>query len=305
LFSVALAALTAVIHAHMDTASVVASAGRVNVPDPGRARLMALGFDAVLADFYWIHSLILVRGNTLERADERRAVGDLIELVTTLDPWVDHPYRFAALWLDDTPERVERGNDFLKRGIAYHPQDWRNRFYLGYNEFFYLGRTDAAVAALEPAITMQGAPAYLGALVARLRADSGSLEAAARFLAQLAETTEDEYRRAGYLETLDEIETERRARWLDQARVEFWGRHGHDIRSVRDLHVGPMRVLDRIPPAHPHLEGFEWSIDEENRIVSSFYGNRYKLHIQESDRRRQREWGSRHPLDSQQPTGEG
>jgi hypothetical protein len=153
---------------------------------------------------------------------------------------------------------------------------------------------------------MQGAPSYLGALVARLRADSGSLEAAARFLAQLAETTEDEYRRAGYLETLDEIETERRARWLDEARVEFWERHGRDIRSVAELHAGPLRVVDRVPPAHPHLQGFEWSIDEEDRkIVSSFYGNRYRLHIQESDRRRQKEWGERTPLDPRPPTGEG
>jgi ABC-type cobalamin/Fe3+-siderophores transport system ATPase subunit len=104
----------------------------------------------------------------------------------------------------------------------------------------------------------------------------------------------------------DVSETERRARWLDEARVEFWERHGRDIRSVAELHAGPLRVVDRVPPAHPHLQGFEWSIDEKDRkIVSSFYGNRYKLHIQEADRRRQKEWGERTPLDPRPPAGEG
>jgi hypothetical protein len=277
----------------MDTASTATSTEGVSVPDPRWTRLMALGFDPALADFYWIQSLILVGENQLQSTETRDEVGDLIDLVTTLDPWVDHPYRFAALWLDATPEQVERGNTFLKRGIAYHPEDWRNRFYLGYNEFFYLGRVDAAVSALEPAIAMPGAPGYLGALVARLRADSGSLEAAARFLGQLAETTDDEYRRAGYLETLDEIETERRARWLDDARVAFWKQHGRDISSVDELYAGPLRLLERVPAPHPHLQGFSWSIDEKSgKIVSSFYGSRYRLHLQDADRERQREWGA-------------
>lgn len=277
---------TAVIHWQMDTASPAVSDRALSLPDPGRAKLLSLGFEPVLADFYWIHALSAV-GSSLASVEERDAVGDLVELVTTLDPWVDHPYRFGALWLVESPEEVERGNALLRRGISYHPTDWRNRFYLGYNHFFYLGNNNAAIEALDPAITMEGSPGYLGALVTRLRAEGGSLEAAARFLVELARTTQDPYLRAGYEKTLDEIETERRARWLDEQRLTFWERHGRDVQEVAELHRGAQRIVDGIPPAHPHLQGFDWVIDEESgEIVSSFYGNRYRLHLQQGDHRR-------------------
>ena len=67
----------------------------------------------------------------------------------------------------------------LERGIAYHPLDWRNRYYLGFNHFFYLEDNVAAADAMESAIDLEGAPRYLGSLVARLRADLGGIEMAA------------------------------------------------------------------------------------------------------------------------------
>ena len=34
-------------------------------------------------------------------------------------------------------------------------------------------------------------------------------------------------------------------------------------------------------------------VEESGEIVSSFYGNRYRLHLQQGDRRRSEEWGRR------------
>ena len=74
-------------------------------------------------------------------------IGDLIELVTSLDPWVDHPYRFAAVWLTESSRGAAR-QSLLAKAIAYHPIDWRNRFHLGYNRFFYLQDNAAAADVL-------------------------------------------------------------------------------------------------------------------------------------------------------------
>ena len=90
-------------------------------------------------------------------------IASLIELVTGLDPWVDHPYRFAAIWLSDAPESVRRANRLLEKSIAYHPLDWRNRHYLGFNHFYHLGDARRAADVLEPAVGLAGAPNYLGA----------------------------------------------------------------------------------------------------------------------------------------------
>ncbi len=283
-------AATGAAHSRMDT-QVRALGGELFVPRPEHARLWSLGFAPVLADFYWVEALQLVGGETGRTERHAPVVASLIELVTTLDPWVDHPYRFAALWLTDSPRSVERANALLEKAIAHHPLEWRNPYYLGFNWFFYLEDPVRAAGFLERAAALSGSPPYLGALVARLRADAGGIELAEAFLTQMARSTEDGYARAAYLKALDEIETERRARGLDQARLEFWRRRGRDIESVEELLAGPAPVLAELPSAHPIFAGFRWQIDPRSgEIVSSFYGSRYELHLQEAERRRQAEW---------------
>jgi hypothetical protein len=291
-------ALTGIAHGNMDTTAAVES-GELFVPDPDRARLSALGFAPVVADYYWLQTLGLV-GGTREKVEAHAgAIADLVELVTALDPWVDHPYRFAAVWLTRSVEEVRRANRLLHRAIAYHPRDWRNRFYLGYNHFFYLEENERAAEVLEPAVVMRGAPLYLGAFVSRLRADGGSLETAAAYLQQLILSAPDEYSRAEYLKAYDEIETERRARYLDEARVAFWERHGRDIRTPEELWRGSKRVIQQVPPAHPHFPGFVWLLDEaSDEIVSSFYRTRYRLHVHPLDAERRARW--RAQLESQE-----
>jgi hypothetical protein len=218
-------------------------------------------------------------------------IADLIDVVTEVDPWVDHPYRFAAVWLTSDRELVERGNRLLERGISYHPLDWRNRYHLGFNYFFYLDEQLRAADVLEGAVDLEGAPDYLAPLVARLRSKQAGLQVAAAFLVQMVESTEDEYKRAEYLKALDEIQIEERAQYLDSARAEYWQRNGRDIERVSDLLAGPDPILRELPRAQLHLDGFDWILDPETgQITSSFYGIRYQLHEVASDRARRERW---------------
>ena len=296
-------ATTGFVHVRMDV-SPEAGQEALHVPSPERTRIFALGFEPAIADYYWVQILHLVGGSTGDVSQYAEQIGDTIELVTELDPWVDHPYRFGAIWLTRDVEDVRRANRLLKQAISYHPTDWRNRFYLGYNLFYYLQDNAAAADVLEPAIKMEGAPTYLGPFVARLRADGGDLETSALFLQTLARETSDEFARAEYLKAYDEILTERRARALDEARVEFWRRHGRDIETASELWKGPARVVSAPPPPHPHFPGFTWSLDAEtNEITSTFYGTRYRLHIHDSDRDLRARW--RAQLDGDRQAGGG
>ena len=282
--------MTALVHSAMDT-TAEDDPSRIFLLEAAHAQLGSLGFDTVLADYYWLQALQLVGG---ERGDTQRhaaTIGEMIEVVTTLDPWGGAPYRFAAVWLTDSKRSVRTANRLLERGIAHNPTDWRNRYHLGFNYFFYLEENGKAADAFESALPLEGAPRYLGALVARLRLNEGGLEMAAGFLVELARTASDEYARAEYLKALDEIETERRARVLDGAREEYWRRHGEDIREVRDLLRGPAPILAQLPPAHPQFDFPVWRIDEKSgQIVSSFYGSRYRLHLTAHDAERRERW---------------
>lgn len=290
---VAAIATTGVAHAHFDTSSR-AKRGEMLVPSPENARFWSLGFDAAVADYYWLRALAIV-GGELGAVEERgELIASLIDVVTGIDPWVDHPYRFAAVWLTRDVEMIERGNRLLERGISYHPLDWRNRYHLGFNHFYYLEEILVAADALEGAIELEGAPYYLAPLVARLRSSEGGIQIAGQFLARMAETTDDEYKKAEYLKALDEIQIEERARFLDAAREKYWRRNGRDIERVADLLEGPDPVLDRLPRAQLHLDGFEWTLDPEtDQIVSSFYRSRYELHVTDTDRARQERWRAR------------
>lgn len=283
-------AATGAAHGHIDTTSRVGR-DELRVPRPDHARLWSLGFDAALADYYWLRALELVGGESGPVEQHGPTIASLMEVVTTIDPWVDHPYRFAALWLTRDAELVRRGNRLLERAISHHPLDWRNHYHLGFNQFFYLEENRAAADSLEAAIGLKGAPNYLAPLVARLRSEQAGLQVAAEFLARMASSTEDEYKRAEYLKALDEIRIEERARFLDRAREEYLRRNGRDIRRVSDLLQGPNPVLEQLPRAQLYLDGFEWMLDPESgEIVSSFYGSRYELHVTASDRARQARW---------------
>jgi hypothetical protein len=251
------------------------------VPDPVAAQLASAGFKALLADYYWLKAVQIV-GSQEGPVGRSRQVGALLDVVTHLDPWVDHPYRFAAVWMTDDEAAVRKANELIERGIAHHPDDWRNYFHLGFNNFFYLGDEVAAARALEPAVELEGAPVYLRRLVARLKSQSGGLEVAAAFLQELAAQAPDEFARAEYLKGLDEIEVDRRARLLDRARVEFFRRQGRDIERVEDLLEVHPPVLSELPP-EPH--GWEWKLDEASgQIVSTYVGYRYRVKIDQTNR---------------------
>src|SRR4030095_16596698 len=245
----------------------------------------ALGFEAALADYYWLRAVQVVGGHAVPEG-QSELIGRLIDVVTTLDPWVLHPYRFAAIWMTDDESAVRKANLLLERGIAHHPQDWLNRLHLGFNHFFYFAENADAAAALEPAVSLPGAPRYLGRLVARLRSDAGGgqLDSAAAFLNELLRQKPAPYKKAEYEKALDEIEVERRARVLDAAREEFKRRHhGRDIQRGEDLVQVAPPVLRVLPP-EPH--GWEWNLDPKSgQIVSSWVGHRYSVRIDETNQR--------------------
>ena len=254
-------------------------AGDEFVPDPAMAKLLAFGFDAVMADWQWMRAVQIV-GSPAGPVGRSHTLAAMIDVVTTLDPYVDHPYRFAAVWLTDDEAAVRKANALIRRGIEHHPDDWRGYFYLAFNHFFYLDEQPEAARALEPALSLPGAPVYLNRLAARLKGQVGGLDTAAAFLAEMANQAQDESEREEYAKALREIETERRARFLDAGRAEYVRRYKRDIASVDDLVSS--RVL-RSLPEDPFGEGWELSA-ETGQIVSKHVRYRYGVKIDSGNR---------------------
>lgn len=262
-----------------------ADLGEDFVPRPEVAQVASFGFDALMADYYWLQAVQVVGGGGVVDLEAASHLGRLIDVVTTVNPHVGHPYRFAAVWMTLSADQVREGNRLLRRSIEYHPDVWQNRFYLGFNHFFYLGEYPEAAEALEAAMALPGAPAYLPRLVARLKSQTGDIGIAEVFLRQILETTTDEAAVAKIHGALDEIEIEYKARHLDQARAAYQQASGGDIESVMDLIKGEHRMLEVLPSPEPSeipeslKRGSVWELDEKTgQIVSSYLGNRYEVH---------------------------
>jgi tetratricopeptide (TPR) repeat protein len=258
----------------------------VFLPKPELAKVAALGFESVLADYYWIQAMYKV-GVSHDRGPRFSSyVAKIIDVVTTLDPWMGHPYRFAAIWLTDSVESVRKANGFLEQAIEYEPDLWRNYFYLGYNHFYYLQENEKAAEILEQCMQLEGSPHYIPRLVARLRSEHSNLAAAQLFLQELYQSAQSDDERASYQAALDEIEVENKARMLDRARASYGELYGKDIEEVLDLITGPHPIVNRLPRPEPDAlpatrrKGDKWYIDSKTRrITSSYYGRRYRLNM--------------------------
>ena len=217
--------------------------------------------------------LLLAPGLAARRRRARRHRGStppliirLIDVVTALDPWVGHPYRFAAVWLTD-----ERSRAFALRTACSSAASPTTRS-TGATATTSASttsstsrRTCRAADVLEEALPLDGRsqlpgrPRREAALESRRAADGRGLPLRA------GSKRAGRIRRAEYLKALDEIETERRARYLDAAREEYWRRHGRDIESVEDLRRGPEPIVPQLPAAHPQFDFFEWVLDRDIR----------------------------------------
>ncbi len=269
------------------------------IPRPEAARLSSVGFHTAMADFYWLRAVQVV-GSVDHPEHHGTLLGRFIDVVTRVDPWVGHPYRFAAVWMTKSEEDVRQANMLLKRSLDYHPEEWRNRFYLGFNLFYYLEEPEEAAIYFEEAARLPGSPRYLMGLVARLRAGTAGLDVAAGLIREMWEGSEDPQQRAEFEKMLEEIHTERLARMLDQARERYRTRFGRDIERVEELLEGDPPVLAKLPP-EPH--GWEWVIhDETGEIVSSWYDHRYRPHYDPEIRAEMGGWRAQGKGDS--PAGE-
>ena len=92
------------------------------------AKRLALGFDTVVSDVYWIRAVIYYGGR--RRAETRRSYDELfplLDLVTSLDPQFKVAYRFGALFLSEPPPggpgRPDQAIALLERGVE-RDGDW-------------------------------------------------------------------------------------------------------------------------------------------------------------------------------------
>ena len=142
---------------------------------PEQARRLSLGFNAMVADWYWMRSLQYVgrkvgaHKGALQLDDlgplNLNILAPLLDNATTLDPQFLAVYEYGAVVLPAVD--VEAAVRLINKGIAANPRAWRLHTYLGYI-YWQQNRFQEASEAYGAASRIEGAPAWLAAMSAQM-----------------------------------------------------------------------------------------------------------------------------------------
>ncbi len=239
------------------------------------ARRLAISYQALGADLYWIRAIQYFGGARRRLADEQRIgilpppalaadVSDydllypLLDLTTALDPRFNIAYRFGATFLaeryPDGPGRPDLAIRLLQKGLQAQPDKWEYMEDIGFVHYWW--RHDYVMAArwFDEAADVPGAPWWLRSLAATTLAQGGDRASSRRMWEAIHETAEidwlvhDSERRLRQLDTLDQIDRL-------QADVDaFAARTGTAPRGWGDLvRGGALRGIPVDPTGAPYV----------------------------------------------------
>ncbi len=224
------------------------------------AKHVSLAFNGLAADWYWMRSLQYVGRKIINFEDnsdsqvqldmlsvlDLRLLPSLLRMSTTLDPQFMAPYEYGAVILPTFNDQEAAA--LLNFGIAQNPDAWRLYQHLGY---IYWKRRDYAKAAdiYAAGAKLPGAPAWMGAMSARMKADGGSLIAAREVYARLYEASNDEDVQKMIAKQLMRVDSLIERDLIRRILSDYHARTGRCVSSWRDL-TPPLRTTRlRFDPA--------------------------------------------------------
>jgi tetratricopeptide (TPR) repeat protein len=163
------------------------------------ARRISLGFNGLVADWYWMRSLQYV-GKKILNVSEDVAIDDLSKLnlkllaplldtATTLDPEFLDPYEYAAIVLPAVD--VQEAIRITQKGIDANPNAWRLYQHLGYI-YWQQGNYQAASETYGRGAQIPGVPSWMEAMKAKMLADGGSRDTAREIYTRMFEQSNDD-----------------------------------------------------------------------------------------------------------------
>lgn len=157
---------------------------------------IALGYDALVADVYWIRAVVYYGGKRKATGRQRNfaQLYPLLDLVTTLDPHFRVAYRFGAIFLTEAypngPGRPDLAVSLLQRAIVRDNGRWEYFEDIGFIHYWWLRDYKAAADWFSKASSQPGAPKWLKPLAATTLVQGGD-RASSRFLwRQILETAD-------------------------------------------------------------------------------------------------------------------
>ena len=185
---------------------------------PEAVRRVALSFEAVLADLYWIRAVQHYGRTRLAggRPEDYDLLYPLLDVTTTLDPRFDAAHRLGAALLAEPspggPGRPDLAFALLRKGMENAPERWEYLQDMGFVHYWWLHDLEEAARWFERAADVPGAPWWLRPLAAVTRAEGGDRAGARALWGRVRGSTGDAWlrgeatRRLAQLDALDALD---------------------------------------------------------------------------------------------------
>jgi tetratricopeptide (TPR) repeat protein len=157
---------------------------------------IALEYDALAADVYWIRAIQYYGGNRLSAAGNKKyeLLYPLLDIATSLDPFFTIAYRFGAIFLSEGypggPGRPDQAIALLRKGIAAQSTRWQYYHDIAFVYYWQLRDMEAAARWFRLAAIQPGAPNWLEPVAATMLIQGGDRQSA-RFLLQQIRKSEE------------------------------------------------------------------------------------------------------------------
>lgn len=159
----------------------------------------ALGFEGLIADWYWMKSLqyigdkIFTNKQNLDlenlSALDPRLLYPYLDAATTLDPRFTEVYSYGAVVLPAiNPEQAIK---LTEKGIADNPDEWRLYQHLGYI-YWRLENYDKAADAYARGAAVENAPPFMRMMQARMKNQGSDRETARAIYEQMYREADDD-----------------------------------------------------------------------------------------------------------------
>jgi hypothetical protein len=223
------------------------------IQSPGLMRRLAVGFNAVWADIYWIRAVQYYGGTKLSQDGKKNydQLYPLLDITTSLDPNFNIAYRFGSILLSEGypngPGNTDQAIMLLQKGIREMPNKWQYYHDAGFVEYWWRRDGKAAADWFIKASKLPGAPNWLKPLAASVLAEGGERDASREMWTILAETAEHEWIRQSARRGLMQLDAESHIEILEKLVNQFYDMNGRFPTGWQELTGGPVKMLRNLP----------------------------------------------------------
>jgi tetratricopeptide (TPR) repeat protein len=235
---------------------------------PEVVRRLALSYDALAADLYWIRAIQHYGGTKLSTAPDKSyaQLYPLLDLTTSLDPRFNIAYRFGAIFLSEPfpngPGRPDLAIALLRKGLAAQPERWEFAQDIGFVYYWALADYKQAVEWFTRAADIPGAAAWLKPLAAVTLAQGGSRASSRRLWHEILDNADHDWLRAQAEIRLRQFDAMDHLDMLQAAAADFERRFGMWPRSWQDMISAGYIVRIPVDPA-----GYYYLLDPVTRTM--------------------------------------